>query len=210
MASIKDRLIKELLDNFFKIRYFFIICCLGFIIYIGLHLRHQNAPFKDIVSVVTGCALSITLLYSILTYEHNQIKYKSESKNARDLLTFTTAVEWHRPPLVDYVISIYTFAEANKSCLEEKSAKKFHELLEHEDNKEARKALVAIFNYMESISLGVKQELMDEHFIKGFFGSIFGKYYFEYHFYIEYRRSIRNNMRIWNNFTTLAERWVKE
>jgi hypothetical protein len=65
-----------------------------------------------------------------------------------------------------------------------------------------------MLNFLESISLGVLQGIMDEEFIKGFFGSVFKNQYNTYIVFIEYRRREKQNPKIWNSFTTLAFKWI--
>lgn len=51
----------------------------------------QDDQLKNAALVLTCGSIVIGIFYSIINYEHNQLKFKHEVKASRELLTFTTA-----------------------------------------------------------------------------------------------------------------------
>lgn len=204
-----ERRIKYVVNKFFKLRFFILLAGCVFIAWLAYNVStHKDSTTKDVVEVVTGGVIVLTLFYHMINYENDQTKFKHDVKLSREKLSFNIATEWHKEPMVNYMKILKEFLKKHEPLLKENDAKNFHDTIENENNIEEKKALIAVFNYFESISLGVKQGIMDEEFVKGFFGSIFVQYCQEYSFYIEYRRRIKKNQRIWNNFTILANKWI--
>jgi hypothetical protein len=205
-----EQVIKFIVVNFFKRRFFILLLGIAGIALIAIKVyRNPTSSTKDIVEVVTGGVICLTLFYHMINYENDQMKFKHDVKIFREKLSFNIATEWHKIPMVDYMQTLKKFLKKCEPLLKENDAKMFHETIENEENEDQKKALIAVFNYFESISLGVKQDIMDEEFIRGFFGSIFAQYFQEYAFYIDYRRRIKKNANLWINFTNLASRWVR-
>lgn len=207
--SKTEKSIRWIVRNFFKRRFFILLLGCAGIALIAINVsKDPTTTTKDLVQIVTGGVIVLTLFYHMINYENDQMKFKHDVKIFREKISFNIATEWHKIPMVDYMQTLKTFLKKCEPLLQENDAKTFHDTIENEGNEEQKKALIAVFNYFESIALGVKQDIMDEEFIRGFFGSIFAQYYQEYAFYIEYRRRIKKNPRIWINFTNLAGRWV--
>jgi hypothetical protein len=205
--SNNERLALMLLRKVFKLRFWVVF--IGFVIMgiLGyLEFKVPHSTVKDVVSVVTGCGVIISLFYLAVTYEYNLKRFDHESKTAQNLLTFQTATEWYKEPMVTYMRDAQLFFTANNEFILCSDAKSFYDKLE-EDEK-AKAAIISILNFYESIAIAVNQNVMNEHFCKVFFGSIFADYYNKYLFYIEYRRKIKANRRIWNAYTKLACKWL--
>ncbi|MFZ6023208.1 MAG: DUF4760 domain-containing protein [Bacteroidota bacterium] len=197
MSATREKMIRFLVDNIFKFRFWVLFIGLCLIFYLGYRVdQNPKSELKDIVSVLTGGCVILALFYSIITYEYNQRKFKHEVKTSRETLSFNVACEWYKPPMAEYMKTAAKFYLQHKQLIEETNAKKFHDELEKEENENAKIALFGILNYLESIALAVKQEIMDEDFIKGFFATVFASNYNSYLFYIEYRRKIKQNQRI--------------
>ncbi|HEV8514235.1 MAG TPA: DUF4760 domain-containing protein [Cyclobacteriaceae bacterium] len=206
-----EKVTKFLVENIFKGRFIFLIIgVIGIYFIVKYVSEDQSVSRKDLVQVITGCALIIALFYTIITYEYNQRKFQYDVKNSRDILSFNISKEWHDPTLVGYSKTCHEFMRQCHKILKEVDANKLHEALEAPENGDQKMALLSIFNYFESISLGIKQGIMDEDFIKGFFKSVFTHYYNEYNFYILHRRVVKKNQRLWQNFTSLAQKWIEE
>ena len=67
-----------------------------------------------------------------------------------------------------------------------------------------------VLNYLEAISIGVEQRIMDEHFMKQFFTTIFRNNYNRFGPYIEYVKKQNGTNRVFNSFIELAKKWEKE
>ena len=158
------------------------------------------------VSIVFGLSsISLGIFYSILNYENNHIKYKNDAKKQCCLLSFNCVSEWHRPTMVENLKITKKLYDVHKGLIQEGKKPEFFKILE--ENEEGRSALVSIFNYFEAMAIGLKQNLLDEDFIKMSFKGIAETYLNSYGFYIEYRRSKENNTNIWINFSDMAKRW---
>ena len=89
----------------------------------------------------------------------------------------------------------------------ERSVLDFKKFIEDPVNFDFKESVKGIFNYFESIATAANKGLIDVEFIFEFHDSIFKIYYIDYFYYIEYQRATRNNMKIWNYYTTLVEKW---
>lgn len=209
MPTDKEKIVKFLVENAFKSRFWVLVVGLFLISYIAykVNQKHPN-ELRDTISVITGGCVILALFYSIISYEYNQRKFNHDIKTSRETLSFSIACEWYKPPTSDFMKTSIKFYKKHQNLIEQTNAKAFHDELEKEENEESKAAIFGILNYFESIALGVKQNIMDEEFIKGFFGSVFATYYNDYLFYIEYRRKIKQNTKIWKNFTTLSNKWI--
>jgi len=206
-----EKVVNWIIKAVFYYRIGLVLLALAFIGY--LEYRYWNNlgntdKVKNFVAILTGGSIVIGIFYSILNYEYSQIRFKHDSKTSRDVLSFNVANEWHKVNMVEAQKVAKKFLRKCQPLLLDNNAKKFHDELEDERNENRKAALISIFNYFESLSLGVKQGIIDEQFIRGFFGSIFESYYNEYIFYIEYRRRVKKNAKIWIHFTQLAQKWI--
>jgi hypothetical protein len=163
--------------------------------------------FKNLATVLTGASIFIGIFYTIINYEHNHKKNITDISEKRKHNAFMAAFEWHKPNIVEHLKVTKEMYTANKSLIDESKSGEFYNKLE-EDPK-ARAALVSIFNYLESIAIGCKHDIMDEKFVKDFFNTLFIEYFNDYGFYIEFRRKKTGSNDIWVNFTNLAEKFKK-
>ena len=205
-----EAFIKAVVNRFFKLRFLILLLGFGGITWIAIVVgNHPNSTVKDVVEVITAGIIILTLFYNMINYENEQMKFKHDVKIFREKLSFNTATDWHKPPMVDYSKTLKKFLNKCKPLLEDNDSKKFHETIESESNEDEKQALIAVFNFFESIAIAVNQGIMDEGFIKKFFRSIFVQYYQDYSFYIDYRRRIKKSSTMWINFTNLASTWVE-
>jgi len=208
-----ERVINKVIRFVFYYRLAIVFLCTIALLLFSVSVWESSVPtekLKNLATVLTCGSIIIAIFYSILNYEYTQIRFKHDKKTAKEILTFNIASEWHKDPMAENIKIASKFLKKCKPFVEESNAKRFHEEIENEQNEDSKKALLALFNYFESISLGVKQGIMDEDFIKGFFSTAFQQYFNQYSFYIEYRRKVRGNPKIWNNFTTLANNWLNK
>lgn len=206
---MKERIIRNIVEIGFIIRYwaiFFLLITVSWLTY--LQYKSSSGNIKDAIAVFAGGAVVITILYAFLNYEYTQRKFKHDVKSGKDVLSFNIAMEWQKEFMTKCCRNLDDFYEKNKKLLEDGKNREFHEELCKPENNDAYYALMSIINFFESISLGVKQGIMDEEFIKGFFRSIFFSEYNKYKNYINYRRQVKQNPKIWHNFSALSEKWL--
>lgn len=188
-----------------------ILVFLAFILLIllALYLHREEPELKksEIIKILNSGLVIIGVIYSILTYESNQIKNRHDTRVRKTTATYNAIGEWHVSPMMDY----------SKVCKEFES-KKEYELLQNdigafmiEFNKdinfEYRRSLICILNYFESMAVAVSEDLMDELFMRKCFRKLFSDFYDSYFPLIQERRRINNDHEIWREFTTLVERW---
>lgn len=158
------------------------------------------------VSIVFGLSsISLGIFYSILNYENNHIKYKIDAKKNSCALSFVCVNEWHKPTMVENLKVTKKLFDAHRNLIQEGKKPEFFAILESDE--EGRSALVSILNYFECMAIGIKQNLLDEEFMRITFKGVAEGYSNNYGFYIEYRRAKENNMSTWINFTEMAKRW---
>lgn len=206
-----DKVINGTIDFVFYYRLIFVLACITGVIILMLRTVHQSAPpdeLKNAVLVLTGGSIIIGIFFSLLNYEYNHNKNKRDVKTAKAILSFNTALEWHKPHIVENLKITKTMYDTHKHLIESNKSSEFFDLLEKDEK--ARAALVSIFNYLECVAVGVDQGIMDANFIKTFFCSLFKTYYSDYEFYISYRRKKYSNPKTWVNFTNLAQQWNSE
>jgi len=206
---MKEKIVRRIIEVAFVIRYWALLILLGALVYITWYVAAlPGVLVRDTVAVFTGGAVVITLFYHILNYEYSQRKFKHEIKASKDMVSFNTAMEWQKEYMNKNNNILHAFFVKHKTLLQDGLNRQFQEELEKPENDENYGAFLAVINFMESVCLGVKQGIMDEGFIKGFFRSTFKDTYITYKKYIEFRRDLKHNPKIWNNFTELCEKWI--
>ncbi len=169
----------------------------------------KDGRLKDTCQALTGALTVLAISYAFLTYEFNYRKSVTETKKNKELLTYNTASEWSKPHMLDYQIILDDFYQSHDSN-DPDYYKKFFDDLMDQKNIEVRKAFACIFNYLETISLAVRQDLVDVEFTKIFLYDIFEFYYNTYKGHIKYREEKRNVSDLWYTFTHLAQEWQEK
>lgn len=172
-----------------------------------LHREEPDLKKSELFKVVNSGLVIIGVMYSMLTYESNQVKNHHDMRVSKCSATYKVMREWHTSPMMDY----------SKICKEFESKKEYQllqddiEMFMHEFDKninlEYRKSLICILNYFESIGVGISEDLMDELFMKKYFRKLFYDFYDTYFHFIQERRRMNNDDEIWQEFTTLVKRW---
>lgn len=188
-------------------RLLFVFVGLGFLAYITFQVWNNTVTdkYKNISLVFSFGSIVIGIFYAILNYEHNQIKYKNDVKNAKVVLAFNAASDWHKPSMLENLKITKKMAVEHKGLISETKAVDFYKILE--ENEPARTALVSIFNYFECISLGILHGVLDESFMKDYLHHVYTSYVNDYGFYIKHRRKIENAPQIWVNYTNMEAKW---
>jgi hypothetical protein len=206
---MKEKFVRNILEFAFNVRYWFLFLLLIGLTWLTYHVYQlPNTQIKDVVTVFAGGAVVITIFYLFLNYEYTQRKFRHDIQSARDSHSFNIAMEWQKEYMMKCIMKVDDFYEKNKTLLEDGKNREFHDELVKPENNETYYALMTQVNFFESVSLAVKQSIMDEDFIKGFFRSIFISEYNKYKNYIDFRRQVKHNPKIWCNFTTLSEKWL--
>jgi|GEM_PF-2594086 hypothetical protein len=196
------------IDKFlFKHRYTVLAIFVVLILILSVYLHFRSHPIDKIASIATGCFVVLTIFFSILTYEYNALKNRQDSKASRDILTYNTAVEWYKSPLVDYQKTTIRYEKQFIASKTQRTVSDFDTFINDPLNIEYKEALKGILNYFETISIGAYKGLIDKEFTKDFFLSIYKIFYTDYFFYIDDIRVTKNVDTIWGNFTNLVEEW---
>lgn len=204
LESFINRIIKFIFYYRLPIIIMFLIIILCFIFWNPFN----ETKLKNGILILTSGSIMVGIFYSIVNYEHNYYKSQEENKLSQKLLSFNVAFEWHKPNIVEHLKIIKQLYEEHKNLIYENRATDFSKLLE--ENEVARSSIVSIFNYLESVAVGVKCEVMDCDLIKECFKSLFIQFYKDYEFYISYRRKKEGSSSAWINFTNLAQKWHNE
>jgi Domain of unknown function (DUF4760) len=207
--------IENALNNFigfiFYYRLVFVLISLSIISFIIKDVYNSSNAgdeYKNSALVLTCGSVIIGIFYSIINYEHNQRKFKHDVKLSREMLTFTTACKMHEAETINHFKSIKSFYNANKQVFAEGKLADIDIKLKAEPD--TRVSFIVIFNYFESIAIGIEQGIMDEVFMKEFFKTIYRDCYNEFGTYIEFMRKENNSPRAFHKFTALAKRWESE
>jgi len=209
MQEFKKTLTKVILNKLFSLRIIGVVIWLLITFFSAFYLKYfRSENIKDIVPLVTCSIIIMTLIYHMINYEHNLRKFNHDIKIARETLSFTTATEWHKPTMIEHLKTYSVKIKDLQKFIDSGNAKEFSDELSKPENDSLKASIICILNYFESISLGVKQGIMDEDFINGFFKSVFSIYYYDLNFFIQHRRKQRQNQKIWLNYTTITEKWL--
>ena len=172
-----------------------------------LHQEEPELKKSEIIKILNSGLVIIGVIYSILTYESNQIKNRHDTRVRKSSATYSAIGEWHVSPMMDYSKICKEFESKNEYHLLKDDIDAFMREFNKDINFEYRRSLICILNYFESMSVAVSEDLMDELFMKKFFRNIFFEFYNVYFLFIEARRKEKNDHEIWLEFTTLVQRW---
>jgi Domain of unknown function (DUF4760) len=172
---------------------------------INLSNKKDFEPYKDSALLLTCSSIIIGIFYTIINYEHNYYKSKNDNRLSKKNLVLTIAFEWSRPSIVEHLKVVNKFKIANAELIKNATTPQFAKALDEDDT--ARTSFVIVFNFLETIALGVENEILDEDFAHKCFGTVFREKYRDYGFYILHRRRINNSQTTWKVFTDVAIRW---
>lgn len=201
-----------MLDIIQKFRYRILLFLVVGIISLGffLNIVLEVSPDKVVPILVSSFAI-VALFLNALSFEYTWFKNLKDSQGSKESLTFNTAIDWHKSPLKDYIIKIVVSEPAMKEFFDPPDGEKLHSYISAAENIDVRAAIAGLFNYLETISIGIEQKLLDEKFMKLFYEGVVISFYTEYKFYITYRREqIDKSKKLWINFTNVATRWEME
>jgi hypothetical protein len=183
----------------------------AFILLIGLaHYLHGEEPElkkSEIVKILNGGLVIIGIMYSILTYESNQVKIRHDIRVSKCSTTFKAMQEWNSASMIDYVKFCKDFQNRKEYKLLKNDTAAFIVEFEKSVNQEYRKSLLCILNYFESMAVGVNEDLMDEEFVKKYFENAFFEFYDTYYPFIKGLRKTKKNFTILSGFTNLVNKW---
>ncbi len=159
----------------------------------GFYLNWKlGLPPDKVAGIVLGSLVVVTLFFTALTFEYNHKKNLRDSEKSKNLLTFSTAVDWNKSPITDHIILLTKHQAEINVFIEKQDATLFWEFLTNINKSyslEVRSALAGILNYFEYVCIGIDKDLIDEAFVRDFFETIFLKYHEKYLFYIKFRRA---------------------
>lgn len=185
----------------------FIIVIIGYANF--LHQTEPKLALSELAKFVVSGLVVVGLFYSILAYEFGVKKSKLDRRVQKGQSTFNILSTWYNSPLIDYSKVIDSFEKSDKYSLLKNNIEEFEKYFEDVDKSiELRNAYRGIFNHFEIISAGIKEEVIDETFVKRYFKDIFFAYYEDWIAFIVRRR--QKNPDAFLEFTTLVENWRKE
>lgn len=205
-----ERAINATVGFIFYYRLVFVIASIVCISIIGTSVYNQSADIEKLknLSVVVACgSVFIGIFYSVINYEHNQIKFAHDRLNNKITMSYACASEWFKPSMVENLKITKLMFTKNKHLIDENKAIDFSKILDEDES--ARSALVSIFNYMECVAIGIEKGILDDLFMFDYLSGVCVGYVMDFGFYIEYKRNTNKSPRIWINFTNMAERWKK-
>ncbi len=218
----------------FTIRYnilfagFVILAALLIIVFIVDKATHQDIKLTDYISMASLGSVTIGLIYTAISFQYtykadmeksvkDEDRYRQalESAKAHEKLTkikFTYDIcsTWYKSDMALNVQIARKFMQPFKDKLHDSNKlEDFINTLDTSDND--RKAFVAVLNYFESISLLIKDEIIDEDTAKKSFKTVFSAYYTNLKIYIKRIQEIDHgvNHRVYCNFVEIAEKWQK-
>src|SRR3954462_1056520 len=80
-----------------------------------LHSEEPDLKKSELFKFVNSGLVIIAVMYSILTYESNQIKNRHDTRVRKSSATYNAIGEWHVSPMMDY----------SKNCKEFESKKEY-------------------------------------------------------------------------------------
>lgn len=205
-----EKLINATIHWFFFYRLIWVLTAIVAIWFLSVLTWNRSSKTDQVfnlTAVLTGGSILIGIFYAILNYEMSYYRYRNDQILARKYSAFAAASEWHKELLVRNLKTTRKLYEKYKHLIDDNKSKEFSELLDKDDD--ARAALISIFNYLESLALGIEEGVHDEGFIAQFFRGIFISYYNDFEFYIQYKRKKEQNPHIWIKFTEMATKWQK-
>jgi hypothetical protein len=157
-----------------------------------------------------GGLVAIGLFYTILAFEFNVKKSKQDRRSQLSQSTFSILSAWYNTPIVDYSKTISLFEKGANHKHLKNNIDAFLQWFDSDDKDaiELRRAIGGVFNYFEIICTGIKEQIIDEQFVKRYYEEVFNDYYNDWIGYINKRRGINGGM--FSEFTTLVENWNKK
>ena len=113
-----ENAVNSLINFIFFYRLVFVVISLVTLFIITYQVWHRSLPqdsYKNITLVFSFGSIVIGIFYSIINFEHNQIKYKNEKRSTRLVLSFNAASEWHKPSMVENLKISKQLYDKNKS-----------------------------------------------------------------------------------------------
>jgi len=203
-----ERILNSAINFIFYYRLVVVVIAIVFLIISAVSISNSstdNDKLKNI-SIVLACgSVVIGIFYSVINYEHSQIKFRHDIKASRNSLSFNAASEWFKPSMVENLKITKVLYVQHRHLIDENKAAEFSKILD--ENEQARSALVSIFNYLECIAIAVNENILDESFMKKYLSGVCVNYIIDYGFYIDYKRNVNKSAQIWINFTNLARKW---
>lgn len=206
-----ERFINRLIGFIFYYRLLLVFLSMVAIVILSICVYNSSDvidKLKNVAIILTGGSIIIGIFYSIINYEHNQIKFNHDKKSTRETLTFNTACRMHETAMVSHIKNVKLFYLNNKELfISNKHLDVAASLAEQE---ETRISFIIVFNYFEGIALAINQGIIDETFMKKFFKSVFRDHYNFYGSHFLFLRKENNSPDTCIHFTNLASKWIDE
>lgn len=203
-----EKAINWLVKFVFYYRLVFVSGALVIISCIGAHVYRINPPgekLNNAALIITFGSVIIGIFYSILNYEHNQLRFRHDVQSTRETLTFTSSCKMHEAETILHFKVLKGFYDDHRSIFIQANYVEIQRRFK--ENPQARMAFIVLFNYFEGISIGVQRGIMDEEFMKEFFKTVFIEYHKYFGGYISHLRHQSQSQRVFWRFTQVAEKW---
>jgi hypothetical protein len=177
--------------------------------------------FRDVIAVATCGVVVTTLIYHSINYESNlsanQIKIELdreklnvEIERSKMTLSYQICSEWSRPSMAENVRIMRALTEGKDpklveyfELLQNNRIKEFSDKLD--SDLEIRSSFISVLNFLETLSVSVDKNIVNEEFIRENFQTLFLKYSKSLKAYIHFRQA--KSPRMYRNFEKIAETW---
>ena len=206
-----EHAVNRMVKSIFYYRLLFVAGALAITIFTGAHVYQASAAaeaLKNTGLIITFGSVVIGIFYSILNYEHSQLRFRHDVQVSREILTFTSSCRMHEAETIEHFRLLKSFYDDNRSLFQRGDYAEVHYCFKK--SQQARISFIVLFNYFEGISIGVQQGIMDEAFMKEFFKTVFTEYHKYFNGYIDYLRNEARAPAIFRRFTQVAEKWRNE
>jgi hypothetical protein len=170
-------------------------------------LLFYNVKNKDdrdsLTFFVTALATSAGITSAV--YALRSIKQNAESQIIDRTLTYIQ--RWNNP---EYLPVRKTAQEIHQLLHKQPPGEQAKFLLDYLDKNPAiRQEITNVLNFLEEMSLCIKNKIIKEELLLDFYKGIVKTYYEDFHVYITEKRRERDNPNIYIALTNLYERWKK-
>ena len=151
---------------------------------------------------VFGIGIGVTALtYTAMTVR--QICDQAAEAIARDRRKVAAEMvsQWHSPEMVALTLKGHKLRHAAKS----NANVDVIELIKNDQD--AEKAIVCIFNYFEKLAISIDHDLVDEDYLRTFFGNIVKGYFHDLFQFAEKKRRQLQTTKVFDRFEAMAKRW---
>ena len=131
-----EKAINQLVQLVFYYRLVLVLGSLAGIVYAGNYVFQVSNPgerLKNATLVVTGGSVIIGIFYSMLNYEHSQLKFRHDIKVSRETLTFTTTCKMYEQEFIRHFKLLKAFYETHRQLFVKAAFAEIQQRLKEDD-----------------------------------------------------------------------------